>query len=115
IGSYGRDHHERWDGAGYPNGLQRTDIPLYARIFFVLPGTLLGARPELALDALEGLHLAAGPPANATSSSPRLRNPRASTAFAWSSTDGATRASPGSIKDIPVIADTVVRLTLRWR
>jgi len=27
-----RDHHERWDGMGYPNGLEGEDIPLTARI-----------------------------------------------------------------------------------
>jgi HD-GYP domain-containing protein (c-di-GMP phosphodiesterase class II) len=25
-------HHERWDGAGYPEGLQGTRIPLAARL-----------------------------------------------------------------------------------
>jgi diguanylate cyclase (GGDEF)-like protein len=28
-------HHERWDGAGYPDGLHGEDIPLGARIIFV--------------------------------------------------------------------------------
>jgi response regulator RpfG family c-di-GMP phosphodiesterase len=30
-----RSHHERWDGAGYPDGLSGTDIPLAARLFAV--------------------------------------------------------------------------------
>ncbi|MGO8670837.1 MAG: diguanylate cyclase domain-containing protein [Capsulimonadaceae bacterium] len=30
-----RHHHERWDGAGYPDGLARDDIPLLARILAV--------------------------------------------------------------------------------
>jgi response regulator RpfG family c-di-GMP phosphodiesterase len=30
-----RSHHERWDGGGYPDGTEGTDIPLAARIFAV--------------------------------------------------------------------------------
>ncbi|CAN5136821.1 hypothetical protein BH20ACT8_BH20ACT8_03350 [soil metagenome] len=28
-----RHHHERWDGAGYPDGLRQAEIPLAARVF----------------------------------------------------------------------------------
>jgi response regulator RpfG family c-di-GMP phosphodiesterase len=30
-----RSHHERWDGGGYPDGLEGTEIPLAARVFAV--------------------------------------------------------------------------------
>jgi ribonuclease P protein subunit RPR2 len=30
-----RSHHERWDGRGYPDGLEGNDVPLGARIFAV--------------------------------------------------------------------------------
>jgi putative nucleotidyltransferase with HDIG domain len=30
-----RSHHERWDGTGYPDGLQGEEIPLAARVFAV--------------------------------------------------------------------------------
>jgi putative nucleotidyltransferase with HDIG domain len=30
-----RHHHERWDGGGYPDGLDKADIPLGARVFAV--------------------------------------------------------------------------------
>lgn len=42
-----RHHHERWDGAGYPDGLIGDNIPLTARILCVADGfdTLRGARP----------------------------------------------------------------------
>jgi len=30
-----RHHHERWDGAGYPDGIGETEIPLGARVFAV--------------------------------------------------------------------------------
>jgi cyclic di-GMP phosphodiesterase len=30
-----RSHHERWDGSGYPDGIEATEIPIAARIFAV--------------------------------------------------------------------------------
>ncbi len=40
-------HHERWDGSGYPNGLQGEKIPLTARIFAVVDvyDALVSSRP----------------------------------------------------------------------
>jgi putative nucleotidyltransferase with HDIG domain len=32
IGKIVRSHHERWDGAGYPDGLSGEEIPIAARI-----------------------------------------------------------------------------------
>ncbi|MEZ5306414.1 MAG: diguanylate cyclase [Pyrinomonadaceae bacterium] len=42
-----KHHHERWDGAGYPDGLAKEDIPITARILTVADSydTLRGARP----------------------------------------------------------------------
>ena len=30
-----RHHHERWDGAGYPDGIEGTEIPVFARVIAV--------------------------------------------------------------------------------
>ncbi len=40
-------HHERWDGTGYPRGLQGEQIPLLARVFSVVDvwDALLSDRP----------------------------------------------------------------------
>jgi putative nucleotidyltransferase with HDIG domain len=36
AGDIPHSHHERWDGAGYPQGLRGEEIPLAARIFSVV-------------------------------------------------------------------------------
>ena len=42
-----RSHHERWDGSGYPDGLEGTDIPAAARVFAVADAldAMTSARP----------------------------------------------------------------------
>ena len=61
-----RSAHERWDGAGYPDGLQGEDIPLASRIVFACDtwSVMTSERPyRAALDgdeALRRLHDAAG-------------------------------------------------------
>jgi putative two-component system response regulator len=48
-------HHERWDGGGYPGGLQRTDIPVEARIVALTDvfDALLSVRPYKAAWTLD--------------------------------------------------------------
>lgn len=36
AGHIARSHHERWDGAGYPDGLKGEEIPLIARIMSIV-------------------------------------------------------------------------------
>jgi putative two-component system response regulator len=42
-----RHHHERWDGAGYPDGLSGNNIPILARIISVVDGfdAMISERP----------------------------------------------------------------------
>lgn len=61
-----RYHHERWDGQGYPYGLEGEDIPLAARLFSVVDvwDSLLARRPFrspwIAADAIRYLRQNAG-------------------------------------------------------
>ncbi len=58
-----RSHHERWDGAGYPDHISGTNIPLEARIIAVADGfhAMISERPQrlpiaprVALDIVAG-------------------------------------------------------------
>lgn len=54
-----RYHHERWDGEGYPHGLQREEIPMVARIVSVADGfdAMTTSRPyHPALSSEEAYH-----------------------------------------------------------
>jgi ribonuclease P protein subunit RPR2 len=50
-----RHHHERWDGKGYPYGLAREEIPLWARIFAVADAidAMTSERPYRSAGTLE--------------------------------------------------------------
>ena len=50
-----RHHHERWDGGGYPDGLEEEDIPLAARIVAVSDSfdAMTTSRPYRAARSLE--------------------------------------------------------------
>ena len=50
-----RHHHERWDGGGYPYGLVREEIPLWARIFAVADAVdaMTSERPYRAAGTLD--------------------------------------------------------------
>jgi len=56
-----RNHHERWDGRGFPDSLKGTEIPLYARVLSIADSFDAmvsrrpyreGRSPELALEVL---------------------------------------------------------------
>ena len=59
-------HHERWDGAGYPNGLSRESIPLLSRVIAVvdaydaMTNNRSYRRAKSASDAMEELKRCAG-------------------------------------------------------
>ena len=61
-----RHHHERWDGAGYPDGLAGSDIPLFARVIAVADAydAITSTRPYRASsgreDAVDALRAGAG-------------------------------------------------------
>jgi len=59
VGVLVRSSHERWDGSGYPDGLQRADIPLGARIVAVCDAyhAMISPRPYAPARSLESARL----------------------------------------------------------
>ena len=84
-------HHERWDGAGYPNGLAGERIPLGARIIFVadaydaMTSERLYRKPLSPRDALAELERSSGSqfdPAVVEAFADEIRGPRVADAGA---------------------------------
>lgn len=55
-----RAHHERWDGAGFPDGLSGSDIPVAARIIAIAEAFVRRSAEHGVEEALEHLQDAAG-------------------------------------------------------
>lgn len=52
VGEYILHHHERWDGTGYPDGLQKEAIPLVSRIISVVDAFDVMCHPRVYSKAL---------------------------------------------------------------
>ena len=97
-----RSSHERWDGAGYPDGLAGDAIPLGARIIFVCDAfdAMLADRPYSAAlgfePALAELERCAGQPVRPAGRRRVRRGARAARRRARSSPRSVSRGSAGA-------------------